>query len=215
MEQDSILEELGEAVRDYDSVKARYLAKKAIELRIDPVEALEKGLVSGLMAVGDRFGRNEAFITELIAASQAMESGAAVLNEEIARRGVNRKTVGRYLIGTVDGDIHSIGKNIVVTMLRAAGFKVLDLGIEVPTSVFVEKVRAFKPDILGLSALMTTTMTRQWEVITALEKAGLRKKVKVVVGGSPVTKEWVSEIGADALCLDASSAVKLALSLLE
>jgi corrinoid protein of di/trimethylamine methyltransferase len=209
------MEELAEAVRDYDTIQAKYLSRKALDLGIDPVEALEKGLARGLKAVGDRFGRDEAFLTELIAASQAMESGAAVLNEEIARRGANRETVGRYLIGTVDGDIHSIGKNIVVTLLRAAGFEVLDLGIEVPTSVFVDKVRAFKPDILGLSALMTTTMTIQREVINALEKAGLRKKVKVVVGGSPVTEEWASEIGADALCLDASSAVELALSLLE
>jgi corrinoid protein of di/trimethylamine methyltransferase len=215
MERDSILEELAESVRDYDTIQAKYLSRKALELGIDPVEALEKGLARGLKAVGDRFGQDEAFLTELIAASQAMEFGAAVLNEEIARRGANRETVGRYLIGTVDGDIHSIGKNIVVTLLRAAGFEVLDLGIEVPTSVFVDKVRAFKPDILGLSALMTTTMTIQREVINALEKAGLRKKVKVVVGGSPVTEEWASEIGADAFCLDASNAVELALSLLE
>ncbi len=215
MDHESILAEMSEAVRDYDDQRARRLAEEALERGIDPVEALEEGLAKALREVGDRFGRGEAFITELIAAAQAMEAGAEVLNKEIARRGASRKAIGRFLIGTVEGDIHSIGKNIVTTMLRAAGFEVFDLGVDVPTSVFVEKVRELKPDILGLSALMTTTMSNQREVIAALRDARIRDGVKVVVGGAPVTEEWVAEIGADACGLDATSAVGVALRMME
>lgn len=215
MKNKSIFEKLSEAVRDYDNDRARLLAEEAVEKGIDPVEALEEGLAKALREVGDRFGRGEAFITELIAAAQAMEAGAEVLNKEIARRGASRKSVGKFLIGTVEGDIHSIGKNIVTTMLRATGFEVFDLGADVSTNVFVEKVRELKPDILGLSALMTTTMTVQREVITALSEAQLRKDVKVMLGGAPVTEEWVNEIGADSFGLDADSAVSEALRLME
>lgn len=209
----SILEELAEAVRNFDNAGSRNLAEKAIRMGVDPVDALEEGLAKALREVGDRFGRGDAFITELIAAAQAMEAGAEVLNEEIERRGASRSTIGRFLIGTVEGDIHSIGKNIAATMLRAAGFEVIDLGVDVPTETFIEKVGELEPDILGLSALMTTTMTKQREVIDALVEAGLRKKVKVILGGAPVTEEWVREIKADACGLDAASAVGVALEL--
>jgi len=144
-----------------------------------------------------------------------MEAGAEVLNEEIARRGATRKKVGRFLIGTVEGDIHSIGKNIVATMLSTAGFEVIDLGTDVPTDTFVEKVREHRPDILGLSALMTTTMTKQREVIEALKAAGLRSSLKIIVGGAPVTEDWVKEIDADACGLDALNAVDASLKLVE
>ena len=201
-------------MRNFDEELSRSLAEKAVEMGVDPVEALEEGLAKALREVGDRFGRGDAFITELIAAAQAMEAGAGVLNEEIARRGASRKAVGRFLIGTVEGDIHSIGKNIVATMLSAAGFEVIDIGVDVKTEDFIEKVRELKPDILGLSALMTTTMVKQKEVIEALRDAGLRDGVKVIVGGAPVTEDWVEEIGADACGLDAGSAVKTALGLM-
>ncbi|MCW4035736.1 MAG: corrinoid protein [Candidatus Bathyarchaeota archaeon] len=212
--QSKILEGLAEAVRNYDDAGSKSLAEKAIQMGVDPVVALEEGLAKALREVGDRFGRGDAFITELIAAAQAMEAGAEVLNKEIAKLGASRRTIGRFLIGTVEGDIHSIGKKIVATMLRSAGFEVIDLGVDVPTLTIVEKVKELKPDIVGLSALMTTTMTKQREVIEALEGAGLRGEVKVIVGGSPVTEEWVEEIGADACGLDAGSAVELALELI-
>ena len=211
---EGILEGLREAVLYFDEDEARRLSEEAVNLGLDPVEVLEEGLAKALREVGDRFGNGEAFITELIAAAQTMEAGAEVLNREITRRGVTRRSVGRFLIGTVEGDIHSIGKNIVKTMLVAAGFDVMDLGADVKTQLFVEKVREFKPDILGLSALMTTTMTKQREVIEALEEAGLRDGVKIIVGGAPVTEAWVEEIGADACGLDAGSAVKNALKLM-
>lgn len=211
---ENILNDLGDAVKNFDETRSKSLAEQAIQKGIDPVVALEEGLARALREVGDRFGRGEAFITELVAAAQAMEAGAEVLNREITRRGASRKALAKYLIGTVEGDIHSIGKNIVATMLRAAGFEVIDLGVDIPTEVFVEKVRELKPDLLGLSALMTTTMTRQRDVIEALDKAGIREDVKVIVGGAPVTEEWVDSIGADACGLDASNAVNVALDLI-
>lgn len=214
MERNTILKQLSEAVRDYDNDRAKLLAEKAVEQGIDPVVALEDGLAKALREVGDLFGQGEAFITELIAAAQAMEAGAEILNKEIARRGASRKSVGRFLIGTVRGDIHSIGKNIVATMLQAAGFEIFDLGVDVPTETFVEKVKELSPDILGLSALMTTTMAIQREVIAALREAGVRQEVKVVVGGAPVTDKWAAEIGADACGYDADHAVDVALRLM-
>jgi len=212
---EQILSDLREAVLYFDAEEARTLAQKALDMGVDPVVALEDGLAKPLREVGDRFGTGEAFITELIAAAQAMEAGAEVLNREIVRRGATRKKVGRFLIGTVEGDIHSIGKNIVATMLNTAGFEVIDLGADVPTQTFVDNVKKHRPDILGLSALMTTTMTNQREVIEALKEAGLRDGLKIIVGGAPVTEDWVKEIGADACGLDALNAVEASLSLME
>jgi len=209
---EEIIEGLRRAVREYDPNMAREYARKAAEAGIDPVRALEEGLASALREIGDKFGRGEIFLTELVAAAQAMEAGAEVLKKKILEMG-RAEYVGRFLIGTVEGDIHSLGKGIVAAMLMAAGFEVIDLGEDVPTEVFVEKVREFKPDILGLSALMTTTMAKQREIIEALKAAGLRDKVKVMVGGAPVTEEWAREIGADACGLDANDAVKKALQL--
>jgi trimethylamine corrinoid protein len=191
------------------------LSEEAVEAGLDPVEVLEEGLAKALREVGDRFGKGEAFITELIASAQAMEVGAEILNREIAKRGATRRSVGRFLIGTVEGDIHSIGKNIVKTMLTAAGFEVFDLGTDVKSGEIVEKVKELKPDIVGLSSLMTTTMLKQKEVIDLLKEAGLRQSVKVIVGGAPVTENWVKEIGADACGLDAGSAVEKSLKLME
>ena len=212
---DKILNDLREAVLFFDPEEARNLAKKAIEQGIDPVMALEEGLAKPLKEVGDRFGTGEAFITELIAAAQAMEAGAEIFNQEIIKRGTTRKKVGRFLIGTVEGDIHSIGKNIVATMLSTAGFEVIDLGTDVPTKTFLNKVKELNPDILGLSALMTTTMNKQREVIEALQNAGLRSGLKIIVGGAPVTEDWVREIIADACGLDALNAVEVSLRLME
>jgi len=212
---EQILSDLREAVLYFDPEEARTLTQKALDMGVDPVVALEEGLAKPLREVGDRFGTGEAFITELIAAAQAMEAGAEVLNREIVRRGATRKKVGRFLIGTVEGDIHSIGKNIVATMLNTAGFEVIDLGADVPTQTFVDNVKKHRPDILGLSALMTTTMTNQKKVIEALKEAGLREGLKIIVGGAPVTEDWVKEIGADACGLDALNAVEASLRLME
>jgi corrinoid protein of di/trimethylamine methyltransferase len=212
---ETILKELREAVLNFDDDGARRLAAEAVAAGMDPVMVLEEGLAKALREVGDSFGRGEAFVTELIAAAQTMEAGAGVLNEEIARLGASRKAVGRFMIGTVEGDIHSIGKNIVKTMLTAAGFEVIDLGVDIKTETFVEKAREHEPDIIGLSALMTTTMVMQREVIKALMEAELKKRAKIIVGGAPVTQAWVDEIGADACGFDAGSAVQVALELMK
>jgi corrinoid protein of di/trimethylamine methyltransferase len=212
---EGILKGLKEAVWYFDEEEVKRLSEEAVKAGLDPVDILEEGLAKTLREVGTRFGNGEAFLTELIASAQAMEIGAEILNREIAKRGVTRRAIGKFLIGTVEGDIHSIGKNIVKTMLTAAGFEVIDLGIDVKSREIVEKVREFKPDILGLSSLMTTTMSKQKEVIDELKKAGLRENVKVIVGGAPVTEDWVEEIGADACGLDAGSAVKKSLKLME
>ena len=210
-----ILGELRDAVLDFDDDGARRLAEEAVAAGMDPVMVLEEGLAKTLREVGDSFGRGESFVTELIAATQTMEAGAEVLNQEIARLGASRKSVGRFMIGTVEGDIHSIGKNIVKTMLTAAGFAVIDLGVDIKAEAFVEKAKELEPDIIGLSALMTTTMTMQREVIKALIDAELRKRPKVIVGGAPVTQAWVEEIGADACGFDAGDAVQTALELMK
>jgi corrinoid protein of di/trimethylamine methyltransferase len=212
---EKILKGLREAVLYFDEDEVKRLSEEAVEAGLDPVEVLEEGLAKALREVGNRFESGEAFITELIASAQAMEVGSEILNREIAKRGVTRRSAGKFLIGTVEGDIHSIGKNIVKTMLTAAGFEVFDLGTDVTSGEIVEKVKEFKPDILGLSSLMTTTMSKQREVIDELKKAGLRENVKVIVGGAPVTEAWVEEIGADACGLDAGSAVKKSLKLME
>jgi trimethylamine corrinoid protein len=210
-----ILGELRDAVLDFDDDGARRLAEEAVAAGMDPVMVLEEGLAKALREVGDSFGRGESFVTELIAAAQTMEAGAEVLNQEIARLGASRKSVGRFMIGTVEGDIHSIGKNIVKTMLTAAGFEVIDLGVDIKAEAFVEKAKELEPDIIGLSALMTTTMVMQREVIKALIDAELRKRPKVIVGGAPVTQAWVEEIGADACGFDAGDAVQTALELMK
>jgi trimethylamine corrinoid protein len=212
---EEILKELKEALFSFQVEKAVALAEKIVEQGIDPLEALEEGLAKPLREVGNRFETGEVFITELIASADVMEAGAKVLNREIAKRGNVRASSGRFIIGTVEGDIHSIGKNIVATLLNASGFEVIDLGTDVPTKRFVDRVRELDPDILGLSALMTTSMLKQKEIIEALVDAGLRSNVKVMVGGSPVTEEWMQEIGADSVGFDAGNAVQKAVKLME
>jgi corrinoid protein of di/trimethylamine methyltransferase len=167
-----------------------------------------------LKEIGDMFGKGEIFLPELMAAAQAAEASVKVLNEEIAKRAQTRKSLGKFLIGTVAGDIHSIGKNIVATLLRVAGFEVIDLGVDVPAEVFIEKVKELNPDIVGLSALLTTTMNEQKKIIEKLDEQGLRAKVKVMVGGAPVSQQWAKEIGADACGLDAQDAVEKAIKLI-
>jgi corrinoid protein of di/trimethylamine methyltransferase len=166
-----------------------------------------------LKEIGDKFACGELFLPELVAAGEAGEASIAVLDEEITKRAQSRKSVGKVVMGTVLGDVHSIGKNIVATMLRVAGFDVTDLGVDVPTEVFIQKVKELKPDILGLSALLTTTMDEQRKIIIRLKEEGLRDKVMVMVGGAPVSPEWAKEIGADSVGLDAQDAVEKALRL--
>ncbi|RPI33378.1 MAG: cobalamin-binding protein, partial [Chloroflexota bacterium] len=158
----------------------------------------------------EQFGAGFMYLPELVAAGEALKNAVAVLEPELTRRGTQRQILGRVVIGTIEGDIHEIGKALVATMLSASSFQVYDLGVDVPVMAFVEKAREVKADIIGVSALLTTTMARQKEVITALEAQGMRPGVKVMVGGAPVTRNWAKEIGADGYSEDAVGAVTVA-----
>jgi corrinoid protein of di/trimethylamine methyltransferase len=209
-----LFNEMADSIEWLDDEKAMELVETALRAGLDPVDIIEKGFSKGLKIVGDRFGKGEAFLTELVAAANIMEEVSEKLSGALtgSSRKVERK--GKVLIGTVSGDVHTIGKNILKTLLEVNGFEVQDLGEDVPAQKFVEKVRELKPNLLGLSALMTTTITEQRSVIQALEKAGLRGSIKVMVGGAAVTPKWADEIGADGYAENASDAVQLAVKLM-
>jgi corrinoid protein of di/trimethylamine methyltransferase len=203
-----------QAVIDGDVDLARELARGAIAAGLDPLQAINQGFAPGVHYVGEQFGLGEMFLPELVLGGEAMKAAVEVLEPELARRGAARASLGRVILGTVHGDVHEIGKTLVYTMLSASGFEVHDLGVDVPTARFVEQVRELKPDVVGLSALLTTTLPGQREVIEALQQAGLRQQLKVVVGGAPVSQQWANEIGADGYGEDAMRAVTLLRTLL-
>jgi len=202
------------AVLSGDPEEVVKLCKRVIEAGVDPLEAIEKALVAAILELGDKWIRGEAFIADLVAAADAMKAGMTILKEEVVKKGKTVKYLGRAIIGTVEGDIHDIGKSIVATLWEAAGLEVIDLGVDVSPQKFIEAIRQYNPDIVGMSALMTTTMLKQKETIEAIRQAGLRDKVKIVVGGAPTTEEWAREIGADGWAPDAISAVELVKRLL-
>jgi corrinoid protein of di/trimethylamine methyltransferase len=189
-------------------------AIEVVKAKVDPLKAIEDGLTQGIKEVGDKFGKGEIFLPELVMAAESMKKALEILEPELKKEKKERKTLGRVLLGTVAGDIHSIGKTIVAAMLSANGFDVYDLGTDVSPENFVAKVKELKPDILGLSALLTTTLPEQRVVIEILKKEGLRDKVKVIIGGAPASKEWAEEIGADGYGADAMEAVKVAKKLI-
>jgi 5-methyltetrahydrofolate--homocysteine methyltransferase len=167
--------------------------------------------MKGMNVVGDLFKRDELFVPEVLVSAKAMKQGTIML--EPLLRGGKRKTLGLVVLGTVSGDIHDIGKNLLKTMLQGAGFEVVDLGIDVATETFVQKAAEVKPNIIGMSALLTTTMTNMKPVIDALQAAGMRDQIKVMVGGAPVTQAFAAKIGADGTATNAVAAVELARSL--
>jgi len=193
---------------------AAELANKALELGIDPLEAINQGFVPGLNYIGEQFNHGEVFLPDLVMAGEAMKAAVAVLEPEMQKRGTQREILGKVVLGTVKGDIHEIGKTLVSTLLSASGFQVFDLGVDVPVERFAEKAREVQADIVGVSALLTTTMQGQKSVVEALDRHGLRPKVKVIVGGAPVTRDWAEKIGADGYGQDAMAAVAIARSLL-
>ena len=205
-----IAQAMAQSIIDGDSEVAEKLAKQAVEMGIDPLVAINQGFVQGVNHVGNEFSCGNAFLPELVMAGEAMKAAVSALEPEMARRGTERETLGKVVLATIQGDIHDIGKTLVGTMLSAAGFQVYDLGVDVPVTSLIEKARAVNADIVGVSALLTTTMVRQRDVVEALDDMGLRPKVKVMVGGAPVTGEWVKEIGADGYSEDAIGAVQVA-----
>jgi len=203
-----ILQKLSKAVEEFDADRAKEVAIEAIKAGLDPLTAIDEGLAKGIRVIGELFEKKEAFLPELIMAGEAMKAGTQVLMEEIQKRGLSVKKLGTVLIGTVHGDLHDIGKNIVISMLESAGFEVIDLGVDVAPEVFVKKVEEVQPGVVGMSALLTTTAPGQEKVIKLLRDAGLRDKVKVIIGGAATSETWADEIGADAHAADAVEAVR-------
>ncbi len=215
MVHDELFTRMTKAVIDGEKEVAVALAEEALQEGVPPLEAIDKGYIPGIQRVGKLFEEGEYFLPELVMGAEAMQAALAVLEPELTKRQEERKKAGRAVAGTVAGDIHEIGKRLVCTMLVAHGFDVLDLGPDVEAETFVEKVREMEPDLLLLSALMTTTMPGQREVIEALKEASLRRKVKVMVGGAAVTPSWAQEIGADGYAENALEAVEVAKGLVK
>lgn len=202
-----ILKQLKEAVVIGEPEQAQKLATQALEADIAPLTAIEEALNVGMQVVGDKFECDEYFIPDLMMATQAMKAAMKVFEPVLLERKEQREVLGTVVIGTVEGDIHEIGKSLVATMLSAAGFQVHDLGVDVPVNEFVKQVQETDANIVGLSALLTTTMRNQEAVIEALKEAGLREQVKVIVGGAPTDPDWAQTIGADAYAENANEAV--------
>ena len=211
----SILEELKTAVVEGDSEKSIEFAQKALESNISPLDAINEGLAKGVKEVGDSFSAGEVFLVELVMAGDAMKAGMSVLLPVIRETKTEITTAGKVMIGTVAGDIHSIGKDIVATLLEAEGFEVINVGEDVSSDDFIEKVKELKPHVLGLSSLLTATLPEQKEVIEKLKENGLREAVKVIIGGAPTTQEWADEIDADGWAGDAVDAVNLVKKLVD
>jgi corrinoid protein of di/trimethylamine methyltransferase len=194
---------------------ASTLAQESVTSGMAPIDAINNGFVPGMHDVGEQFARGQMFLPDMMASAEAMRAAMAVLDPELRKLGTERPTAGVVVLGTTRGDIHEIGKILVGTMLTAHGFQVHDLGVDVAGEKFAAKARELKADIVGVSALLTTTMRNQRSVVEALEKEGLRSQVKVMVGGAPVTRRWADEIGADGYAKDAMSAVTLAQQLMQ
>jgi 5-methyltetrahydrofolate--homocysteine methyltransferase len=203
------LKALADAVINGDQNTALEITKAAIEEGMAAKDVLDNGLIAGMDTVGALFKKNEIYIPEVLIAARAMKMAMEVLEPELVKAGV--KPVGKLLIGTVQGDLHDIGKNLVAMMLKGAGFQVIDLGVDVGPEKFVEQVKAANAQLIGISALLTTTMPGMEKTIKALKDAGI--PVKVMIGGAPVTQDYADKIGADGYAPDAASAVDLAKNL--
>ena len=207
---DEIFQKLNESLVLGEPDATVEFTRQALAAGIEPMSIIEQGLVPGMTIVGEKFSSGEYFLPDLIIAADGMQRAMELLEPELRLRQQVLETAGTVVIGTVKGDIHEIGKSLVATMLSANGFKVYDLGVDVPTEKFLAKIKETGANLLGLSALLTTTMTVQREVVAALAEAGLRDRVKVMVGGAPVTRKWAADIGADGFAEDAIGAVQVA-----
>jgi corrinoid protein of di/trimethylamine methyltransferase len=205
---------LAQAVVEGDAETAEQLARQALEEGMDPLACIDNGLIKGIQKVGELFAEGEYYLPELIIGADVLKSALAIL-EPALLEGQQREVVGRVVLGTVEGDMHEIGKTLVGTILTANGFKVLDIGVDNSTEAFIAAVKEIDADIVGASALLTTTMGQQKKLIEALQQAGLREKVKVMVGGAPVTAKYADEIGADGYAEDAISVLDLAYRLMD
>ena len=214
MEHTELFEKMAQSVIAGEAEDSAALARQALELGIKPLDAIDEGFVKGIRVVGDRFGAGELFLPELVMSAEAMKAALAILEPELAKSAAARENMGNVLACTVQGDIHDIGKRIVCTMLSANGFSVVDLGVNVKVDRFVEEIKTRKPDIVAMSALLTTTAPNQGKVIRQLIQQGLREQYVVMVGGAPTSPGWAKEIGADGYGENATEAVRVAKELM-
>jgi len=207
----TVLDDLCQSVIDGDRGKAQDLVKKAIEENIPAERILKEGLIRAMAEVGVKFENREYFVPEMLIAARAMQNALSLLRPYLVSAKV--QAIGKVLIGTVQGDLHDIGKNLVGMMLEGAGFEVIDLGVDVSPEKYIQAAREHHPDLIACSALLTTTMPRMKDIVDALKENGLRDQVKVLIGGAPVTENFARQIGADACASDAASASTRALEL--
>lgn len=208
---DERLSQLYEAILDGDANGAAQVVQAVLEEGVDPEKVLNEGMIAAMKEVGQRFEEGDYFVPEMLIAARAMQAGLSLLRPYLVKFGV--KPVGKVVIGTVKGDLHDIGKNLVAMMLEGAGFEINDLGTDVPPNKFIDAIQD-GANIVGLSALLTTTMPSLDLTIKAIEAAGLRDQTRIIVGGAPVTTEYATQIGADGYAPDASQAATLAKSLI-
>lgn len=210
MSKDAVLSKLQLAIEEYDSDMAEEAANEALEAGIDPIEAIQSGLSKGMNTISDLFDEGELFVPQILLAAEAFEKAVAILTKSISEEEKSKATVGKVLIHTVQGDIHDVGKNIVKTMLSASGFEVIDLGRDVPVDEVIAKAKELKVDIVAGSALMTTTMPAQRDIVKGLAEEGIKDNIKCLFGGAPVSQQWVDQIGADGYADNAAEAIKAA-----
>jgi corrinoid protein of di/trimethylamine methyltransferase len=211
---EELFNKLAQAVIDGEPEDAEDLAKQALKENVDPLTCINQGLMPGIQKVGDLFSKGDYFLPELIIGADAMKAALDLLEPALVG-GQQREVVGRVVLGTVEGDLHEIGKTLVGTMLTANGFQVTDIGVDQDPEAFIAAIKEANADIVGASALLTTTMLQQKKLVEALEEAGIRDSVKIIVGGAPVTDSYAKEIGADGYAEDAISAVDIAFRLMD
>lgn len=204
----SILEEISEFLQKGKRKNVKALIEQTLEEGIDPKIILKEGLMSGMSIIGGKFKREEVFVPDVMMAARAMNVGLSILEPKLVEAG--NEPIGRVVIGTVQGDLHDIGKNLTAMLLKGAGFEIYDMGVDVSAEAFLEKAEEVNADIIGLSALLSTTMSQMKEVIDLLKEKNLRDKYIVMIGGAPITNEFAEEIGADYYTPDAASAAEVA-----
>jgi trimethylamine corrinoid protein len=215
MGKEELLARMQKAIIEGSRAEAQALAKEAVEKKMDLNEAIEKGFVPGIQKVGDLWEKGEYFLPELISSAECLKAAMEILQPELEKAHILTKTQGKVVIGTVEGDIHDIGKNLVSSMLSANGFEVIDLGADVKLEKFVEKALEASAEFICLSALLTTTMLGQKRVIEIIKEKNLSGRFKVLVGGAPVNQKWADDIGANGYAENAMSAVKVAKRLIK
>lgn len=208
-----IFQQLSESLQSGDFEKVAILTRNALSSGLKPLEILNRGLIAGMAIVGEKFKTREFFLPDVLLAAKAMHAGMDILKPLMIKEGM--PTVGKIVIGTVQGDLHDIGKNLVAILLNGAGFEIIDLGHDVPPEKFIQTAQKEKADIIGLSALLTTTMPAMKKVIELAKSEGIRGRTRIIIGGAPVTAEYAREIGADAYCFDGMKAVDCAKGFME